>query len=244
MPFDDSIAVRPDRTLDFSNVSWEIGQYDLNAIETAVQLANSSEGTAVVLTANGEVAANSKMRKAALSRGASEMFAVQDDRLENADTYTTALALKAAVEKIGDVDLVVCGEGSGDMYAQQTGNLLGALLGWTAINAVSAVSYDNGCLRVERSLDDGVEVLEAALPLVITVTGDINRPRIPTMKDIMGAGKKPATVWPLGELTSVPEPATKIKNISAPEETGRQKVVFDSSEESIDKFVDQLRQAL
>ena len=64
------------------------------------------------------------------------------------------------------------------------------------------------------------------------------------MKDIMGAGKKPATVWPLGELTSVPEPATKIKNISAPEETGRQKVVFDSSEESIDKFVDQLRQAL
>ncbi len=245
VPFEESIGKNPDRTLNFSNITWEIGQYDLNAVEAACQLATASEGSAAVLTVNGEVVSNSKLKKGILSRGPSEMFGVQDASLEGADTYTVASVLKAAIEKIGDVDVVLCGEGSGDMYAQQVGNVLGGLMGWTTVNAVSSVKFENGVIHMERSVDDGVEVIEASAPLVISVTGDVNRPRIPTMKDIMGAGKKPATVWTLEDVTAPAAPTTEIVSVLAPEETGRQQIIFpDASAENLDKFFDALKLSL
>ena len=106
VPFSEEIEVRRDRTLDCSKASLEIGQYDLRAVETAMRLKEAAgEGTVLALTVGGETVSNSKMKKAVLARGPAEMYGVQDASLTNADTLSTAACLKAAVEKMGDVDL-------------------------------------------------------------------------------------------------------------------------------------------
>lgn len=245
VPYDESIKRNSDGTLNLKDVTWEIGQYDLNAVELGVQLAAATGGAAVGLTANGEVVSNSKMKKGILSRGLSEMFGVQDESLAGADSYATASVVKAAVEKIGDVDLVICGEGSGDMYAQQMGNIVGGLLGWNTVNGVCAAVSEDGALGLERSVDDGVEVLNVVLPAVISVTGDINKPRIPTMKDILGAGKKPATVWSLEDIATQAACGAETLSVLAPAETERKKQILDASAEgALDEFASIIKKAL
>ncbi len=245
VPFSDSIKVRPDRSLDFSESAYEVGEYDYNAVEAAMCLAVATDSSVIALTANGEVASNSKMKKSVLSRGPSEMIGVQDPSLEAADSYYTASVLKGAIEKLGGVDVVFCGEGSGDMYAQQVGNILGGLLGWSTVNAVCRMEYIDGKLKLDRSVDDGVEVIEVGLPLVVSVTADINRPRIPTMRDIMGAGKKPSTIWSLSDIAPVEETTTQVRSVLAPEEVGRLNIVLpDASEENLAKFAEYIKQAL
>jgi len=142
------------------------------------------------------------------------------------------------------VDLVLCGEGSGDMYTQQVGNTLGVLMGWTTLNAVSKIEYADGALKVERSVADGVESLTVNLPAVISVTSDINLPRFPSFKEIMAAGKKPSTSWALGELTCEQAPAYETVSILAPEQTDRKKVIMEGTDdETVDAFLDLIKKS-
>lgn len=244
VPDSDSIAVKHDRTLDLENAVYAIGQYDLNAVEAGMQL--SAEGdTIVVLTAAGEIVENSKLKKGILSRGPQEMFGIMDPSLDNADTLATAKVLKAGIEKIGDVDLILCGEGSGDIYAQQVGNVLGALLGWNTVNSVCGIEKTDGYLKVDRFLEDGVESLEVDLPAVISVTGDINKPRIAALKDIMAAGKKPSTVWSLSEMGVDASNVSETVSILAPEQTDRKKVVLEgTSDEVLAEFASYIKSVL
>ncbi len=241
----ESIKVARDRTLDMSEVQYEIGQYDLRAVEAGMQLAAKTGGEVIALTAAGEMASNSKMKKAILARGPQEMFGIQDTSLDSADTMAVAAVLKAGVEKIG-CDLVLCGEGSGDMYAQQTGNILGGMLGWSTINAVCEIEpTGEATLRVKRVVGDGVETLDITLPAVISVTGDINVPRIPTMKDIMGAGKKPSTIWSLADIGASVVATTKTESVLAPEATERKRIILEGgSDEALDEFAAYLKKAL
>ena len=153
VPDADKIETKQDRTLSIDLSAVEIGQYDLRAVEEAAKIAEITDGIAVALTVGGDAVANSKMKKAILSRGPSEMFAVQDELLAFADSNQTAKALKAAICKMDDVDLVICGEGSSDQYNQQVGNMLGGILGWTTVNAVSKIEVVNDKLKIERSVE-------------------------------------------------------------------------------------------
>lgn len=246
VPFNEAIEVNRDRSLDFSKCSWEIGQYDLNAAEAGVQLADQAGAEAVALTANiPAVAGDSKLRKSILCRGMSQQYAVEDEVFASADSLVTAKALKAAVEKIEDVEVVVCGEGSGDIYAQQVGNTLGALLGWTTLNAVSKAEYVGDKLNVERNVSDGIEQLTVELPVVLSVTSEINHPRVPSFKEIMAAGKKPFTIWKLGEIESDFAPAYNTLGILAPETAERKQIIIDGNEEgALDEFVSYIKKAL
>lgn len=245
VPDADKIETKQDRTLSIDLSAVEIGQYDLRAVEEAAKIAEITDGIAVALTVGGDAVANSKMKKAILSRGPSEMFAVQDELLAFADSNQTAKALKAAICKMDDVDLVICGEGSSDQYNQQVGNMLGGILGWTTVNAVSKIEVVNDKLKIERSVEDGVEIFEINLPAVITVTSDINVPRIPSMKDIMAAGKKPATIWSKDDIGGLSAAVSNVKGVFAPEEKERLKNVIEiADEEGINAFVEQIRTAL
>lgn len=242
VPEEQDITINADMTLNFKNAEYKIGTYDLNAVETAMKISEVNGSVVSVLTAGAFEVDNSKLKKAILSRGPDAMYGIMDDSLALADSYTIANVLKAGVEKVADVELVICGEGSGDMYAQQVGTIVGGLLGWNTVNSVSAVEIDGKVLKIERTVEDGVEVLEVDLPAVISVTSDINVPRIAGMKDILAAGKKPMTVWGLADIGVDAQQTTETVSILAPEQTERKKIIIDgSSDAEIEVLFNHLR---
>lgn len=245
VPEEQDIAVGADRSLDMTKAGYKVSQFDLNSIEAAVQLAEQvGDSTVVGLSVGGKELENSKSRKDVLSRGPDALTLVMDERLVGALPHATARVLAATAQKEG-FDLIICGDGSGDLYAQQVGLLLGELLKVPSINAVSKiVSADGGKLVVERTLEDEVEVLELALPAVISVTTDINVPRIPAMKAILAAAKKPVNVYNgLGDVGVADLPEwIKTQAVLAPEKTDRKKIIVEGdAEEQIAAFVEHLR---
>ncbi len=239
------IVVNADRTLNAEKASCVVSPYDCNAIEAAMKLADAAGDSTVVAVTAGSMVENSKMRKAALSRGPAELYAVKADDLDSADSFVVANTLKSAIEKLGGVDLVICGEGSADMYRQQTGCVLGALMGVPTINAVSAITPVDGKLRVERSADDGIEILEVSLPAVLSVTSDICPSKIPSMRDIMGAGKKPTTCDALADVCADADAKLTTVSVLAPEDTARAgRIVNGDSDESVREFFDMIQKSL
>lgn len=246
VPEEQDIAINGDRTVNLSKAAPKISLYDLNAFEAAVQLAAATgNGAITALSAGGPTyLENSKVRKDLLSRGPDGLAAVIDDSLAGSLGAATSDALAGAARKLG-FDLILCGEGSGDLYAQQVGLLLGEKLGVPCINAVSKIEVNGNVLTVERSLEDEVEVLEIPLPAVLSLTSDINLPKIPSMKAILAAGKKPVTVLSLAEIGVEPSAPARMESVLAPEQVDRLRVIIEGdSDENIAAFVENLKKAL
>lgn len=243
VPDEQDIVVNADHTLTLDHAEKIIGPYDFNAVEAAMQIKESLDGTNVyALTAGGSCVGEAKMKKTILSRGPEAMYGVMDDRLAEADSHMVTEVLKAAVEKIGDIDLIICGEGSGDYYQQQVGNMLGQKLGWATLNGISKVEAQADRLIVERNTETEVEEYEVSLPAVISVTSDINLPRIATFKEIMGAGKKTCTIWSLEDIQMDPQPQVRFTKTLAPEQTDRKKVIVEGdTAEAVSKFYEYIK---
>jgi electron transfer flavoprotein beta subunit len=118
----------------------------------------------------------------------------------------TAAVLAAAIQKLGDVDLVVCGEASDDGVSYQVPPRLAERLGWPLLGFARNIRLDGGCMTADRDLDNGMQRVECSLPLVLTVTQETNTPRRPTLMDAVKAKKKPVSVWqPAADLELSPE---------------------------------------
>jgi len=244
VPEEQDIVVTPQRSLNFDRADAKISQFDLNAIEAATQL--SAEGDEIVaLTVGGSLLQNSKVRKDVLSRGPDSLFMVQDPQLEHSLPRDTAQALACAAKNI-EFDLMLFGEGSGDIYAQQVGLLVGELLQLPVINAVSNIQRNGDRIVVERTLEDEVEVIELQLPAVLCVTSDINTPRIPSMKAILGAGKKPVTPWQASDIGWTPaSPLAELVSLTVPPQTERKRIILENdSAEAIAELAEHLKKAL
>ena len=247
VPDEQDIAINnADGTLDFSKADGKISQYDLNAIEAACQLKQQvGEAQVVAMSVGGKALTNAKGRKDVLSSGPDELIVVIDDQFEQALPQQTATVLAAAAQKSG-FDLLICGDGSSDLYAQQVGLLVGEMLDVPAINGVSKIlSLTDSTLTVERELEDEVETLSIPLPAVIAVSTDINTPQIPSMKAILGAAKKPVQVWSPADIGLNSVQAYSAQQVAAPKQRERQRVVIEGDgEEQIAAFVENLRKII
>lgn len=245
VPEEQDIVINSDRTLSWDKAEWKIGAYDLNGVEVGMQIVESVGGKVTVLSVGGKILENAKLKKAILSRGPEELVTVVDDSLKEIDAHNTAKLLAAAIKKIGAYDLVICGEGSSDLYAQQVGSQIGEILGVTTLNAISKITPQDGKIIVERTLEDEVEILEITLPAVLSVTSDINVPRIPTLKEILAAGKKPGNQWDLNELETTIVNTVEYKSTLASEQTARKNIILEgASEENISKLYEYIQQEL
>ena len=240
VPDDQDIQVSADGTLDYSKAKNTVSAYDLNAIEAAAQLADG--GRVVAVTAGPADIDDSKLKKNVLARGVDELVMIADDACADLDAHATAAMLARLVDGLDAADLIVCGDGSADNYAQQVDVQLAAKLGLPVVTAATKITAKDGALEVERTLEDVVEVVEAPLPCVVSVAPDIALPRIPGMKDILAAGKKPMGV---AGADGAYESALEVLSCKAPEQAERKLEVMDASEDgAIEKFAAALKAAL
>jgi electron transfer flavoprotein beta subunit len=228
VPDDQDLQTGSDGTLDTSKAKPVVSSFDLNALEVAALLAASRpDNKLVALTAGSAYLDDSKLKKNILSRGPEELYCVIDDKLTDADTHVTAHVLAAALKKIENLDLVICGDGSADVYAQQVGIQLGEILGIPTINAVSHISFEGNNVVVERTLETVKEIVELPLPAVVNVTSDSATPRVCGMKEILAAGKKPITTWSLGDLDCSVSESVETAATYVPKSADRKLEIYD-----------------
>ncbi|MBN1682302.1 electron transfer flavoprotein subunit beta/FixA family protein [Candidatus Bathyarchaeota archaeon] len=165
-----------------------INPFDEYAIETGLQIKEKYGGKVKVLTM-GPPAADQALRDS-IAMGAEEAYLATDRVFAGADTWATSYTLAKIINNIGKFDLIICGLKTTDGDTGQTGPEMAETLGVPCICYVSEIlSIENGVIKVKRSLDNGVELLEASLPILITVGKDIAQPRLATLRGRIAARK-------------------------------------------------------
>ncbi|MGV8967146.1 MAG: electron transfer flavoprotein subunit beta/FixA family protein [Cellulomonas sp.] len=193
-------TVGADGAVDWSRAKPGFSEYDPVAAELARRLADATGSEVIGLTVGTKRVDATLARKAALSRGFDRAVIVADDSLEGAGSTQLAAVLAAAVRHIGDVDVVITGDSSVDVGAKMVPTVLAGQLGWPAVAEVISITGDAGALRVERAIPTGTQVLEISGPVVLAASTDAAVARVPGMKDILAAGKKPVESLDLAAL--------------------------------------------
>jgi electron transfer flavoprotein beta subunit len=157
-------------------------------VEAGLQLAEKHGGEVTVISMGPERGLDA-VRKA-LAMGAARGVLITDDALRGSDALTTAKVLAAAITKQG-FDVVITAPESTDGYSGVVPQMIAGLLDVPAVTFAKSVSYEGETLKVERQTETGIEVVEAKLPVVLSVTAGVNEPRYPSLKGIMGAKQKP-----------------------------------------------------
>ncbi|MBU4216116.1 MAG: electron transfer flavoprotein beta subunit/FixA family protein [Actinobacteria bacterium] len=183
--------------VDATRARHKISDYDRNAIAAGMGVATETDRV-LALTFGGLEA--KKTAKDVLSRGPDQVYAVIANDAASADGAATAKVLAAAIRSIGDVDLVVCGEGSSDSYAHQVGPRIAALLSMPVMSELSEFSVEGTAIKGKRTVGGVTEFLCADLPAVATVLPAAAEAPIPGLKAVLAAGKKPLTEMTLAEL--------------------------------------------
>jgi electron transfer flavoprotein beta subunit len=193
-----------------------INPYDENALELSLHLKERWGGTIVALNVSKK--AKTSVLKKALSVGADELVLVEDDSFEDLSSRSTAEILGAAINKIGPYDLVLTGRQAVDWESGQTGLFLAEVLGIPALNLVRAAAIDEDGIRVEKLKRFGYEVVQSPLPALLTVSSEAGELRLPTLKAIQEARKRPVTLWRAADLQvdSAKLWVRKIGSLSAP----------------------------
>lgn len=173
--------------IDHAGIKFVISPYDEFALETALRLKEANgPGSVTALTVGGP--ASAEQLRAALAMGADR--AVRLNGEPTLDGLATARALAAELKDAG-ADLILTGMKAVDDDQQQVGPMLAELLGMPCVTVVANLEVGGGSLVARREIEGGIEVVEAPLPAVVTITKGDFEPRYPSLRGIMAAKKKP-----------------------------------------------------
>ncbi len=176
-----------------------ISDYDEVAIEIALQLKEKTDGKVTVVTIGDEETVESLHQ--ALAMGADEAIRLTDPAFEDADSFGKAHILAAALNKIEDFDIVLCGRQAGDVELGLVGPFLAEAMELPCATLIANVDPENGKLRLRRPVERGYDILEAPTPFLGTVTNDeSNVPRYASVRGIMQARRAEIPVWSAEEL--------------------------------------------
>jgi len=167
-------------------------------VEAGLKLVEQAGGEVTVVSM-GPASAMEAMRKA-LSMGAAKGILVTDDSLVGSDALVTARVLAAAIRRVEGVDLVIMGVESTDGSAGVMPGMIAELLGIPQVTFAKHIDLKDGTIVVNRQTVAGYDVVEAPLPVVLSVTAGVNEPRYPTFKGIMQAKSKPVDQLTVADL--------------------------------------------
>lgn len=215
-------------TIDRDDADSELNPADKNAVEMALEIKDAHDDVEVVAVSMGPPFFDEYLQDV-IAMGVDDAYLLSDRAFGGADTYPTSRVLAVGIEKIGGVDLVLCGEESSDSSTGQVPPGIGEWLDATQATYVSetTVDPDDGTIRATRTVTGGEETVKIPLPAVLSVEYGVNDPRFPDFKAKRRAEKEwEPTIWdhealdlPEGELglegsyTEVPS----LESIEAPD---------------------------
>jgi electron transfer flavoprotein beta subunit len=216
--FNVKVRVKPDSSgIDMANVKMSMNPFDEIAVEEAVRLKEKGVATEIVAVSCG-VAASQETLRTALALGADRAILVQTD--QELQPLAVAKLLRAVIAK-ETPQVVILGKQAIDDDANQTGQMLAALLDWPQATFASKLDIADGKASVKREVDGGLETVEVALPAVVTTDLRLNEPRYATLPNIMKAKKKPLeTVTPEALGVDVAPRLTTLKVTEPPKRKG------------------------
>lgn len=236
--------------IDRRSAGTEVNPFDLNALETAMQIKEKTGGKIIAISMGPDQASDAL--REAISRGADEGILLSDRKFGGADVKATAKTLAAGIQKIGSFDIIIAGIQTVDGDTGQVGPEIAEMLKIPHISYAENISeISEESLQVACNLWGGTYLKEGRYPVLITVTKDINVPTIPSFKNKMKARKAEIVKWGLEDLKEFMEvteaglkgSATKVKKIEVPKAHKREgKLYRDNPEKAFSEIYAELIQ--
>lgn len=240
---DSLLRLNPEGTwIKETDISFELNEPDIYALEEALRL-KESQGGEVVVCSLGPARAQQTIKEA-LAKGADRALHLDDVAFAGLDSYGMARVMAKALEA-EKPDLIVTGLQSDDFGAAQTGVILAELMGLPHSTIIMQIEVQGGSIKVKRELEAGwFQFIEMPLPALLTIQSGINKPRYATLKGIMGAKSKPIKKLAMADLGLSPAdltPRQKISRVYVPEKRANTEFFEGSSKEVAAKLVDKLK---
>jgi electron transfer flavoprotein beta subunit len=214
----------------------KISDIDKNAIEEAIKIKEKHGGKITTITIGKP---DSKERiKELLAMGADEGILIAYP--EKYDYHIVAKLLAEAIKKIKDYSLIICGEASTDLFSGQIGPKIAGLLDIPQITYAFNLNVEKDKITGDRNMGDNSVTTESNYPVLVTVTKEINEPRLPSLMEILGAANKPIHEWSVDSLLKEIKPKIDTLNVKGVLMQRKNIVFKDNIDESIDKLVDNL----
>ena len=229
------IKIDSDNKPRITGIAKKISDFDKNAVEEAIQIKEKTGGTITVVSVG---TSDSKEKiKELLAMGADKAVLVSTDK---ADQSTTPHLLKAAIEHIGEYDLIICGEASIDQFSGQTGPYLAGLLNIPQLTYTIKTEATESDITCYRDLGDETIIQQSSYPTLITVTKEINQPRLPNLMAIMASANKPIEELKAEELSAKLESTLTQTNLTGVK-TQRKNIVYqDDIDTAVQSIVEEL----
>lgn len=189
-----------------------LSPFDESALEAALQIKDTLEATVTVVSLGKKLVR--AVVTAPLAAGADRLVLLQDAAFHEFDTHLTASAIAAAIGRLGEYDLILCGLQAADTNAGQVGPIIAGLLDVPCITAARKVRLEGDVVVVERAVPDGYEVIEVPCPAVVTTTYEVGSLREPGLEAFMSAGQKPITTWSAADLGIEPGDTDRFEMVS------------------------------
>jgi electron transfer flavoprotein beta subunit len=184
------VKVGPDgKHIDETGVQWVVNPYDEIAVEQALQIKEAQGQGEVVVVSLGPAGTTEPVMRKALAMGADRGVFIKESQPDR-DRLSTAKELARVIQE-EKFDLVFCGRQAVDDDSCQVGPMLGQLLGWPAVSDVSKFQIEGTRVTVHKEVEGGEEKVEVELPALLTCQKGLVEPRLPALKGIMAAKKKP-----------------------------------------------------
>ena len=246
VPGTTEIKIDPEtNTLVREGVESIINPFDTYALEEGVRLKERCGGKVTAITM-GPPQAENALRET-ISLGADEAILISDRVFAGSDTWATSYVLSRALAKIADYDVIICGKQTLDGDTGQVGSGLSEMLGVPFVAYVSKIDeIKEGYIRVHRMVEEGYEVLEMALPAVITVVKEINVPRLPSLRGSMKAKTAQIPVWTAADIGVEEDKAgiagspTRVVKIFFPKREHKSEMLQGTPEEQVGQLVERL----
>ena len=240
------VRINPEtNTLIRDGVPSIINPYDMHAVEAGIQIREKTGGSVTAITM-GPPQAETALREV-ISMGVDDAALLTDRAFAGSDTWATAYTLAKAIDHLG-ADIIICGKQAIDGDTAQVGPEMAEFLDIPHISYIRKIDeVTDNRIVVQRLMDDGFDVIESSLPVLLTVVRELNVPRLPSLKGKMAAKKavirklSAADIKAEDKYLGLKGSPTQVRNIFAPEAKRDRRVLEGSNEVKIDTLVRELK---